>query len=97
MSTEQHDADAYGQELAVALNAKDVLAAAERFPWALAAPSERHWPDGAYTAGNSRSQPLPATGTWTLHHSGPTWNPGNGAAVIDGEATVKHPKRRVRW
>jgi hypothetical protein len=32
--------------LAVALDAKDVLAAAERFPWAVAAPGERHWPDG---------------------------------------------------
>lgn len=30
-----------------ALNAKDVLAAAERFPWAVAAPGERHWPDGS--------------------------------------------------
>lgn len=28
------------------LDAKDVLAAAERFPWAVAAPGERHWPDG---------------------------------------------------
>ncbi|MCX5589598.1 hypothetical protein [Streptomyces erythrochromogenes] len=28
------------------LEAKDVLAAAERFPWAVAAPGERHWPDG---------------------------------------------------
>ncbi|MCY0947024.1 hypothetical protein [Streptomyces antarcticus] len=48
MSTEQHDA--YGQELAPAavLEAKDVLAAAERFPWALAAPETRHWPDGAF-------------------------------------------------
>ncbi|MFD8288074.1 hypothetical protein ACFV2B_07540 [Streptomyces lavendulae] len=77
MSTEQHDADAYGQELArishhqheataarftvfqalataggheqaddivATLEAKDVLAAAERFPWALAAPGTRHWP-----------------------------------------------------
>jgi hypothetical protein len=33
---------------APALDAKDVLAAAERFPWALAAPGERHWPDGAF-------------------------------------------------
>ncbi|MET9294838.1 hypothetical protein [Streptomyces sp. NPDC003077] len=31
---------------APALEAKDVLAAAERFPWALAAPGTRHWPDG---------------------------------------------------
>ncbi|MFI8963073.1 hypothetical protein ACIGO8_13235 [Streptomyces sp. NPDC053493] len=31
---------------AVELDAKDVLAAAERFPWALAAPGTRHWPDG---------------------------------------------------
>ncbi|MFF7365386.1 hypothetical protein [Streptomyces sp. NPDC008125] len=31
---------------AVALDAKDVLAAAERFPWAVAAPGVRHWPDG---------------------------------------------------
>ncbi|WP_331762487.1 hypothetical protein [Streptomyces sp. NBC_01508] len=31
-----------------ALDAKDVLAAAERFPWALAAPGTRHWPDGAF-------------------------------------------------
>ncbi|MFI8007922.1 hypothetical protein [Streptomyces sp. NPDC086010] len=46
MSTEQHDTDAYGQELAPALDVKDVLAAAERFPWAVAAPGERHWPDG---------------------------------------------------
>ncbi|AJF70467.1 hypothetical protein [Streptomyces vietnamensis] len=30
------------------LEAKDVLAAAERFPWALAAPDERHWPDGEF-------------------------------------------------
>ncbi|MFI5924302.1 hypothetical protein ACIA8M_38020 [Streptomyces anulatus] len=30
---------------AVALDAKNVLAAAERFPWAVAAPGERHWPD----------------------------------------------------
>ncbi|MER6639709.1 hypothetical protein ABT285_29765 [Streptomyces microflavus] len=28
------------------LDAKDVLAAAERFPWAVAAPGVRHWPDG---------------------------------------------------
>ncbi|GAA3154848.1 hypothetical protein ACFQ0X_43430 [Streptomyces rectiviolaceus] len=33
---------------AAALDAKDVLAAAEQFPWALAASSERHWPDGAF-------------------------------------------------
>ncbi|MGW3463523.1 hypothetical protein ACWDE9_29785 [Streptomyces olivaceoviridis] len=33
---------------APALDAKAVLAAAERFPWALAAPGERHWPDGAF-------------------------------------------------
>ncbi|MFE9360276.1 hypothetical protein ACFYPB_40260 [Streptomyces olivaceoviridis] len=33
---------------APALAAKAVLAAAERFPWALAAPGERHWPDGAF-------------------------------------------------
>ncbi|WP_434598027.1 hypothetical protein [Streptomyces sp. A5-4] len=32
---------------AAALDAKDVLAAAERFPWAVAAPGERHWPDGS--------------------------------------------------
>ena len=32
---------------AVALDAKDVLAAAERFPWAVAAPGVRHWPDGS--------------------------------------------------
>ncbi len=51
-----HDAYAYGQELAPvaepapapALEAKDVLAAAERFPWALAAPGTRHWPDGEF-------------------------------------------------
>ncbi|MFG2979459.1 hypothetical protein ACGFYY_41545 [Streptomyces sp. NPDC048331] len=53
-----HDADAYGQELAPvaeptpapapALEARDVLAAAERFPWALAAPGERHWPNGEF-------------------------------------------------
>ncbi|WP_329156428.1 hypothetical protein OIU91_43125 (plasmid) [Streptomyces sp. NBC_01456] len=63
MSIEQHDANAYGQELAppapeespaptpappVALDARDVLAAAERFPWALAAPGTRHWPNGAF-------------------------------------------------
>ncbi|MFJ5851161.1 hypothetical protein [Streptomyces sp. NPDC092903] len=29
------------------LDAKGVLAAAERFPWAVAAPGERHWPDGS--------------------------------------------------
>ncbi|MFD4225133.1 hypothetical protein [Streptomyces griseus] len=29
------------------LEAKDVLAAVERFPWAVAAPGERHWPDGS--------------------------------------------------
>ncbi|MFE3591394.1 hypothetical protein ACFXOY_28270 [Streptomyces niveus] len=29
------------------LEAKDVLAAAERFPWAAAAPGKRHWPDGS--------------------------------------------------
>ncbi|MFF9025747.1 chromosomal replication initiator protein DnaA [Streptomyces eurythermus] len=28
------------------LEAKHVLAAAERFPWAVAAPDARHWPDG---------------------------------------------------
>jgi hypothetical protein len=33
---------------APALDAKDVLAAAERFPWAVAAPGERHWPDGEF-------------------------------------------------
>lgn len=33
---------------APALDAKDVLAAAERFSWALAAPGTRHWPDGAF-------------------------------------------------
>ncbi|MER6523234.1 hypothetical protein ABT246_41390 [Streptomyces sp. NPDC001553] len=51
-----HDADAYGQELAsvaepspaLAPEARDVLAAAERFPWALAAPGTRHWPDGEF-------------------------------------------------
>ncbi|MBV7674089.1 hypothetical protein STHAL_32090 [Streptomyces halstedii] len=32
---------------AVELDAKDVLAAAERFPWAVAAPGARHWPDGS--------------------------------------------------
>ncbi|MFJ5143207.1 hypothetical protein [Streptomyces sp. NPDC088707] len=32
---------------AVELDAKDVLAAAERFPWAVAAPGTRHWPDGS--------------------------------------------------
>ncbi|MCL7382230.1 hypothetical protein [Streptomyces sp. 35G-GA-8] len=31
-----------------ALEAKDILAAAERFPWALAAPGTRHWPDGEF-------------------------------------------------
>ncbi|MEU9197729.1 hypothetical protein [Streptomyces hundungensis] len=31
---------------APALDAKDVLAAAEGFPWAVAAPGVRHWPDG---------------------------------------------------
>ncbi|MFF2927133.1 hypothetical protein ACFVTP_32810 [Streptomyces celluloflavus] len=31
-----------------ALVVKDVLAAAERFPWALAAPGTRHWPDGTF-------------------------------------------------
>ncbi|MFB7258065.1 hypothetical protein [Streptomyces nojiriensis] len=30
------------------LEAKDVLAAAERFPWAVAAPGTRHWPDGEF-------------------------------------------------
>ncbi|MFI8425982.1 hypothetical protein [Streptomyces sp. NPDC085479] len=30
------------------LDSKDVLAAAERFPWALAAPAARHWPDGEF-------------------------------------------------
>lgn len=29
------------------LEARDVLAAAERFPWAVAAPGTRHWPDGS--------------------------------------------------
>ncbi|MEU3110227.1 hypothetical protein ACPCK9_32715 [Streptomyces koyangensis] len=29
------------------VEAKDVLAAAERFPWAVAAPGTRHWPDGS--------------------------------------------------
>jgi hypothetical protein len=33
---------------APALDAKDALAATERFPWALAAPGERHWPDGEF-------------------------------------------------
>jgi len=32
---------------APALDAKEVLAAAERFPWAVTAPGERHWPDGS--------------------------------------------------
>ncbi|WEH43949.1 hypothetical protein [Streptomyces sp. AM 2-1-1] len=32
---------------AVELDAKDVLAAAERFTWAVAAPGVRHWPDGS--------------------------------------------------
>ncbi len=36
------------------LDAKDVLAAAERFPWALAAPGERHWPDGGDFLGVAR-------------------------------------------
>ncbi|MEU8746496.1 hypothetical protein AB0C39_22910 [Streptomyces parvulus] len=31
---------------APALDAKDVLAAAEHFPWAVVAPGERRWPDG---------------------------------------------------
>ncbi|MBK5993331.1 hypothetical protein JHN53_17115 [Streptomyces sp. MBT58] len=50
----QHDADAYGQEPAriqepaPVLDASAVLAAAERFPWALAAPQTRHWPDGSF-------------------------------------------------
>ncbi|MFD6534685.1 hypothetical protein [Streptomyces sp. NPDC060184] len=39
MSTEQCDVDAFAQ---------DVLAATERFPWAVAAPGERHWPDGEF-------------------------------------------------
>ncbi|MFE9252460.1 hypothetical protein [Streptomyces sp. NPDC007088] len=30
-----------------ALDARDVPAAAERFPWAVAAPGEWHWPDGS--------------------------------------------------
>ncbi|WP_328380777.1 hypothetical protein OHB13_38600 (plasmid) [Streptomyces sp. NBC_00440] len=33
---------------AAAVDAKDVLVAAERFTWALAAPGERHWPDGEF-------------------------------------------------
>jgi hypothetical protein len=33
---------------AVALDATAVLAAAERFPWALAGPGTRHWPDGEF-------------------------------------------------
>ncbi|MYR09023.1 hypothetical protein GTY62_00015 [Streptomyces sp. SID724] len=33
--------------LAPPLKAKDVLAAAERFSWAVAAPGTRHWPDGS--------------------------------------------------
>ncbi|MFE1272464.1 hypothetical protein [Streptomyces sp. NPDC058757] len=33
---------------APALDAKDVLATAERSPWALAAPGTRHWPDGEF-------------------------------------------------
>ncbi|MFJ4873393.1 hypothetical protein [Streptomyces sp. NPDC088757] len=32
---------------AVALDATEVLAAAEHFPWALAVPGTRHWPDGS--------------------------------------------------
>ncbi|MET8347355.1 hypothetical protein [Streptomyces microflavus] len=32
---------------AAVLDAKDVLAATERFPWAVAAPGVRHWPDGS--------------------------------------------------
>ncbi|MGW5401066.1 hypothetical protein [Streptomyces sp. NPDC003952] len=36
------------QAPAPALDATDVLAAAERFPWALAAPGTRHWPDGEF-------------------------------------------------
>ncbi|MFD6529378.1 hypothetical protein [Streptomyces sp. NPDC060184] len=39
MSTEQCHVDAF---------ARDVLAAVERFPWAVAAPGERHWPDGEF-------------------------------------------------
>lgn len=35
---------------AVALDATAALAAAERFPWALAAPGMRHWPDGEFFA-----------------------------------------------
>lgn len=31
-----------------ALDAGDVLAVADRFPWAVAAPGERHWPDGEF-------------------------------------------------
>ncbi|MEU9032773.1 hypothetical protein AB0D46_35770 [Streptomyces sp. NPDC048383] len=30
------------------LEVKGVLAAAERFPWAVAAPRTRHWPDGGF-------------------------------------------------
>ncbi|WP_372412811.1 hypothetical protein [Streptomyces luteireticuli] len=37
MSTEQAE-----------LDEGEVLAAAEQFPWALAAPGERHWPDGEF-------------------------------------------------
>ncbi|MGW6327253.1 hypothetical protein [Streptomyces sp. NPDC055100] len=34
------------EEPAPAVALEDLLAAAERFPWAMAAPGERHWPDG---------------------------------------------------
>ncbi|GAA3043560.1 hypothetical protein GCM10017562_75880 [Streptomyces roseofulvus] len=35
-------------EPVVAVDATEVLAAAERFPWALAAPAALHWPDGEF-------------------------------------------------
>ncbi|MEU3402127.1 hypothetical protein [Streptomyces filamentosus] len=43
MSTEQHGVVAYAKSWP-----PNVLAAAERFPWALAAPAGRHWPDGEF-------------------------------------------------
>lgn len=39
--------DTPANEPAPALDAKEVLAAAERFTWAVAAPGVRHWPDGS--------------------------------------------------
>ncbi|TVL87349.1 hypothetical protein [Streptomyces sp. SAJ15] len=42
------EAPADEQAPAPPLEARDVLAVAERFPWALAAPDERHWPDGEF-------------------------------------------------